>query len=53
MVRRINTLLAGWNTCGRQLEIDEMVAAKYPIDGIKNGGVYGTDRAMDGPVVKP
>jgi len=29
------------------------MAAKYPIVEPRNGGAYGTDRAIDGAVVKP
>ena len=31
----------------------EEMAAKYPIVEPRNGGAYGTDRAIDGAVVKP
>lgn len=38
---------------GLGIDIQEAVAAKYPIDAITDGGAYPTDRAMDGSVVKP
>ncbi len=45
--------LYGSGRPGLGLDIDEKIAAKYPIGEIRNGGAYGTDRAMDGSVVKP
>ncbi len=38
---------------GLGIDINEQIAAKYPIDVITGGGAYPTDRAMDGSVVKP
>src|SRR5882762_7262234 len=38
---------------GLGIDINEEMAAKYPIAELRNGGAYGTDRAMDGTVVKP
>ena len=38
---------------GLGIDINEEMAAKYPIGEIRDGGPYGTDRAMDGSVVKP
>jgi mannonate dehydratase len=38
---------------GLGLDINEPLIAKYPLDPITDGGAYGTDRAMDGSVVKP
>jgi mannonate dehydratase len=38
---------------GLGLDINEELAAKYPLGEIKNGGIYRTDRALDGTVVKP
>ena len=35
------------------LDINEEVAAKYPLGQIRGGGPYGTDRSLDGTVVKP
>jgi mannonate dehydratase len=45
--------LYGSDKPGIGVDIDEQIAAKYPLGDIRNGGVYGTDRAMDGSVVKP
>jgi mannonate dehydratase len=38
---------------GLGIDINEEMAAKYPITEPRNGGAYGTDRAVDGTVVKP
>jgi len=38
---------------GLGIDIDEEMAAKYPIREPRNGGAYGTDRAPDGTVVAP
>ena len=38
---------------GLGIDINEEIAAKYPIGEIRNGGAYGTDRLIDGTVVKP
>jgi len=38
---------------GLGIDINEEMAAKYPIVEPRNGGAYGTDRAIDGAVVKP
>jgi mannonate dehydratase len=45
--------LYGSGKPGLGLDIDEKVAAKYPLEPPKGGGVYGTDRKIDGTVVKP
>ena len=45
--------LYGSDRPGIGVDIDEKIAAKYPIGELNNGGAYGTDRAMDGSVVKP
>jgi mannonate dehydratase len=45
--------LYGSGKPGLGLDIDEQVAAKYPMEEIKNGGPYGTDRTIDGRVVWP
>jgi mannonate dehydratase len=45
--------LYGSDKPGIGVDIDEQIAAKYPLGDIRNGGAYGTDRAMDGSVVKP
>jgi mannonate dehydratase len=38
---------------GLGIDINEEMAAKYPIAEPRNGGAYGTDRQIDGTVVKP
>lgn len=38
---------------GLGIDINETIAAKYPIQFPANGGPYSLDRAMDGSVVKP
>jgi mannonate dehydratase len=38
---------------GLGLEIDETIAAKYPLGEIRGGGAYKTDRTLDGTVIKP
>ena len=38
---------------GLGIEINEEMAAKFPIAEGRNGGAYGTDRALDGTVVIP
>jgi mannonate dehydratase len=38
---------------GLGIDINEEMAAKYPIAEPRNGGAYGTDRLIDGTVVKP
>jgi len=38
---------------GLGLEIDEAVAAKYPLGEIRGGGAYKTDRTIDGKVIIP
>ena len=47
----------GYMYCSQQpglgIDIDEAIAAKYPIREPRNGGAYGTDRAVDGTVVAP
>ncbi len=45
--------LYGSEKPGIGVDIQEQLAAKYPLGEVKNGGAYGTDRAMDGSVVKP
>ncbi|HEU0123944.1 MAG TPA: enolase C-terminal domain-like protein [Bryobacteraceae bacterium] len=45
--------LYGSGKPGLGLDIDEAVAAKFPIRPIQGGGAYRLDRAMDGSVVKP
>jgi mannonate dehydratase len=45
--------LYGSGKPGLGLDIDEKIAAKYPFVPPKNGGAYGTDRKIDGTVVKP
>jgi mannonate dehydratase len=38
---------------GLGIDINEELAAKYPIGEARNGGAYGTDRAPDGTVIIP
>jgi mannonate dehydratase len=38
---------------GLGLDINEEIAAKYPLGEIRGGGAYRTDRTLDGTVVKP
>ncbi|MCZ2074002.1 MAG: starvation-sensing protein RspA [Bryobacterales bacterium] len=45
--------LYGSEKPGIGVDIQEQLASKYPLGEMKNGGAYGTDRAMDGSVVKP
>ncbi len=45
--------LYGSGKPGLGVDLDEALAAKYPLKPVRNGGAYGTDRAMDGSVVKP
>lgn len=45
--------LYGSGRPGLGLDLDETVAAKYPMGEIRNGGAYPTDRMLDGTVVKP
>jgi mannonate dehydratase len=45
--------LYGSGKPGLGIDIDETLAAKNPLGPIKNGGAYGTDRTIDGAVVKP
>jgi mannonate dehydratase len=45
--------LYGSGKPGLGLDINEELAAKYPLGSIRGGGAYKTDRSMDGAVVKP
>ncbi len=45
--------LYGSDKPGLGLDINEALAAKYPLQPLTGGGAYHTDRAMDGSVVKP
>lgn len=38
---------------GLGIDINEELAAKYPMTDARNGGAYGTDRSLDGTVVIP
>jgi mannonate dehydratase len=38
---------------GLGIDINEELAAKYPIGEPRNGGAYGTERALDGTVIIP
>lgn len=48
-----NGYLYGSGKPGLGIEINEQLAAKYPLQPITDGGPYKLDRAMDGSVVKP
>ena len=45
--------LYGSGKPGLGLDINEELAAKNPIGPIRDGGIYKTDRSLDGTVVKP
>jgi mannonate dehydratase len=45
--------LYGSDRPGLGVDINEELAAKYPLEIPKTGGAYGTDRALDGSVVRP
>ena len=45
--------LYGSGKPGLGIDLDEKVAAKYPLGEIRNGGAYPADRAIDGTLVKP
>jgi mannonate dehydratase len=45
--------LYGSGNPGLGIDINEQLAAKYPLQEIRNGGTYGTDRTLDGAVVRP
>lgn len=45
--------LYGSGKPGIGVDIDEKIAAKYPMEPIKDGGTYRLDRNLDGAVVKP
>jgi mannonate dehydratase len=45
--------LYGSGKPGLGIDIDERLAAKYPLQPITGGGPYRLDRALDGSVVKP
>jgi mannonate dehydratase len=45
--------LYGSGKPGLGIDLNEALAAKYPIEFPANGGPYRLDRAMDGSVVKP
>ena len=38
---------------GLGIDINEEMAAKYPIQEGRNGGAYGTERTIDGTVIIP
>jgi mannonate dehydratase len=38
---------------GLGIDINEAMAAKYPIVEVRNGGAYGTERKIDGTVIIP
>src|ERR1051325_10768909 len=43
----------GTHRPGLGIDINEDLAAKYPITEARNGGAYGTDRSLDGTVIIP
>ena len=45
--------LYGSGKPGLGIEIDEKLAAKYPLRPITDGSPYPLDRTMDGALVKP
>jgi mannonate dehydratase len=45
--------LYGSGKPGLGLDINEEIAAKFPLGEIRGGGAYKTDRSVDGTVVKP
>ena len=45
--------LYGSGKPGLGIDIDEKLAAKYPMEAITDGGAYRVDRAIDGSVVRP
>ncbi|MCW5982113.1 MAG: starvation-sensing protein RspA [Bryobacteraceae bacterium] len=45
--------LYGSGKPGLGIDIDEKIAAKYPLPPIPDGGPYGLDRTLDGALVKP
>ena len=45
--------LYGSGNPGLGIDINEQLAAKHPLQEIRNGGPYGTDRTLDGAVVRP
>ena len=38
---------------GLGIDINEELAAKHPLGEVRRGGPYGTDRAIDGSIVRP
>jgi len=48
-----NGYLYGSGKSGLGIDLDEKLAAKYPLQPINDGGPYGLDRTLDGAVVKP
>ncbi|MBI3679825.1 MAG: mandelate racemase [Acidobacteria bacterium] len=45
--------LYGSGKPGLGVDLNEQVAAKYPLGEIKDGGAYRTDRTLEGAVVRP
>ena len=45
--------LYGSGRPGLGIDINEEMAAKYPHHEPRNGGAYGTERALDGTVIIP
>jgi hypothetical protein len=48
-----NGYLKGERKAGLGLDINEEIAAKYPLGQVRGGGPYRTGRSLDGTVVKP
>jgi mannonate dehydratase len=48
-----NGYLYGSGKPGLGIDLDERIAAKYPLRPITDGGLYRLDRTLDGAVVKP
>jgi mannonate dehydratase len=48
-----NGYLYGSGKSGLGIDIDERIAAKFPVQPITDGGPYRLDRTLDGAVVKP
>ena len=45
--------LYGSGRPGLGIDINEEMAAKFPITEPRNGGAYGTERTLDGTVIIP
>jgi mannonate dehydratase len=45
--------LYGSGKPGLGIDLNEEIAAKYPLEALPRGGAYGLDRTIDGALVKP